>query len=327
MRTAFRGTTVREGVIIRGEFGYGDFCPFPEYGDEHAAKWLTAALEACFEPWPTRERGVPGTDAAPPLTPQRRVVGVNCIIPAVKPAHAYERTLKSGCSTAKVKVAQAGQTLLDDVERVKAVRAALGPGGNIRVDANCAWSVGTAIESLAALDEAAGGLEYAEQPCRTVEELAAVRSQVAVPIAADESIRIADDLQRIKELGAADIAVIKPTPLGGIKRSLQVAAASGLPCVVSSALETSIGLSRAVMVAALLPGLDFACGLGTIDLFEDDITASPLLVQNGEMEVPENPLDPDPERLARFKQSSSERTEWWLERLQRANRLLEAPLD
>ncbi len=155
----------------------------------------------------------------------------------------------SGCSTAKVKVAEKGQTLADDVERVEAVRDAIGPQGKVRVDANGGWSVDEAISAIAALNIAAHGLEYVEQPCASVEDLAAVRRKVGVPIAADESIRRADDPFRVVELEAADIAVLKVAPLGGVHACLRIAEQIGLPVVVSSAVETSIGLAAGLALA------------------------------------------------------------------------------
>ena len=181
--------------------------------------------------------------------------------------------VRSGCRTAKVKVADHPASLADDVARVEAVRDALGPGGAVRVDANGAWDVDTAVAAVRALDRAAGGLEYVEQPCRTIDELAAVRRRVDVRIAADESIRRADDPLRVAVAGAADVAVLKCTPLGGVRRALRVAEAAGLPCVVSSALETSVGLAAELALAGALPELDFACGLGTLALLDGDLVA------------------------------------------------------
>ena len=169
----------------------------------------------------------------------------------------------AGCRTAKVKVAEPGQPESADVERVAAVRDALGPGGRIRVDANGAWDVDTAVRRTRELDRAAGGLEYVEQPCATVEELAAVRRQVDVPVAADESIRRAEDPLRVARLEAADVAVLKVQPIGGVAACLRVAEQIGLPVVVSSALETSVGIAAGLALAAALPELPYACGLAT----------------------------------------------------------------
>jgi O-succinylbenzoate synthase len=200
LRTRFRGITVREGLLVRGDAGWGEWSPFLEYDAPVAEPWLRCAEEAAAGDWPE---------------PVRDVVPVNVTVPAVGPEQAHKIVLDGGCRTAKVKVAEPGQTLADDEARVEAVRDALGTGGRVRVDANGAWSVDDAVAAIAALDRAAGGLEYVEQPCATVEELASVRRVVDVPIAADESIRRASDPYRVRDLEAADIAVLKVQPLGG----------------------------------------------------------------------------------------------------------------
>jgi len=272
MRVRFRGIDVREGVLIEGAAGWGEFCPFPEYGDHVAAPWLAAALEACTTGWPR---------------PVRERVPVNCTVPAVDAESAHEIAVTSGCATAKVKVADHRGSLGEDLERVAAVRDALGPGGFVRCDANGAWEVEEAVTAIRQLDRAAGGLQYVEQPCRTIDELAAVRKRVDVPIAADESIRQAEDPVRVAVAEAADIAVLKCAPLGGVRRALQVAEAAGLPCVVSSALETSVGLAAELALAGALPELDYACGLGTIDLLVGDVVAVSLVPVDGTLPVPD----------------------------------------
>ena len=165
------------------------------------------------------------------------------------------------------------------------MRDALGPDGRIRVDANGAWYVDEAVAAIAALDRAAGGLEYVEQPCATVEDLAAVRRRVDVPIAADESIRRAADPYRVRDLEAADIAVLKVQPLGGVRACLRIAEDIGLPVVVSSALETSVGIAAGVALAAALPELPYACGLATVQLLTDDVAVEPLLPVDGALPV------------------------------------------
>jgi o-succinylbenzoate synthase len=300
LRTRFRGITVREGVLVRGPAGWGEFCPFPEYDDREAAAWLATAVEQCTVGWPE---------------PVRDRVPVNCTVPAVDPHRAHDIVARSGCRTAKVKVAEPGGTLADDLARVEAVRAALGHGGAVRVDANAAWDLDTAVRHIRALDRAAGGLEYVEQPCRTLDELAAVRRRVDVRIAADESIRRADDPMRVAVAGAADIAVIKCTPLGGVRRALEVAQACGLPCVVSSALESSVGMAAQLALAGALPTLDFACGLGTVRLFDGDTVApaDSLLPVDGHLPVPRTPPVP----LSTLTGPGPERARWWLDRLHR----------
>ncbi len=240
LTTRFRGITVREGLLLEGPAGWGEFCPFPEYDDVEARPWLAAAREAAELGWPE---------------PVRDRVPVNCIVPAVGPDHAQRIVRASGCRTAKVKVADEPGSLPADLERVAAVRDALGPGGAVRVDANARWSVDEAVAAIRALDRAAGGLQYVEQPCAELAELAAVRRRVSVPIAADESIRRAEDPLAVAVAGAADVAVLKCAPLGGVRRALAVAQACGLPCVVSSALQTSVGLAAEVALAGALPEL------------------------------------------------------------------------
>ena len=270
MRQRFRGTTERQGVLLRGPAGWGEFSPFPEYGPGYAARWLRAAQDAATRPFPE---------------PVRDRIPVNVTVPAVEPAAAHRLVSASGCATAKVKVAESGQDLADDVERVAAVRDALGPDGAVRVDANAAWDVATAVLAITRLDAAAQGLEYVEQPCRTLEELGEVRRRVTVPLAADESVRTAEDPLHIAGLGAADLVVVKVQPLGGVDRALEVVEAAGLPAVVSSALESSVGLAAGVALAAALPDLPYACGLGTAAMFVGDVTDAPLLPVDGQVAV------------------------------------------
>ncbi len=271
MRTRFRGITVREGLLLRGPAGWAEFSPFWDYDARESRPWYDAAVAGASSAWPS---------------PVRDVVAVNCTVPAVDPETAARIAgAGHGCRTAKVKVAEPGQTLADDEARVAAVRDALGPGGKVRVDANGGWSVRDALAALDVLDRAAGGLEYVEQPCRTVEELAEVRRGSRVPVAADESIRHAEDPYRVAALEAADIAVLKVQPLGGVAACLKIAERIGLPVVVSSALESSIGIAAGVALAAALPELPYACGLGTVTLLEQDVVADPLVPRGGVLPV------------------------------------------
>ncbi|WP_236796475.1 o-succinylbenzoate synthase [Amycolatopsis sp. GM8] len=278
LHNRFRGITVREGMLLRGPAGWGEFCPFGDYSDAESAPWLASAVEASEAGWPE---------------PVRDRIEVNTTVPVVSPSRAHELVAASGCRTAKVKVADPRSSLVDDCDRVAAVRAALGPGGAIRIDANMAWDVETAVKSIRKLDRAAGGLEYVEQPCPSIEDLAAVRRQVEVRIAADESIRRAEDPLKVAVAGAADIAVIKVAPLGGVRRALEVAEACGLPCVVSSAVETSVGLAAGLALAGALPSLDFACGLGTRSLLTGDVTSSELSPVDGHLPVLRTAPEPD----------------------------------
>jgi O-succinylbenzoate synthase len=268
LRTRFRGIEVRDGVLVRGPAGWGEFSPFWDYDVPESRRWWSAAEEAAVEGWPPAVRSS---------------VPVNVTVPAVGAERAHEIVVASGCRTAKVKVAEPGQSPADDLARVEAVRDALGPGGAVRVDANAAWDVDTAAARIAELDRV--GLEYVEQPCATLEELAALRRRIDVRIAADEVVRRSADPLRVDLRGACDVVVLKVQPLGGVRAALKVAEAHGLPCVVSSALESSVGIAAGVALAAALPELPFACGLATVALFTDDVTSSPLLPVDGALPV------------------------------------------
>lgn len=304
MTTRFRGIDVREGMLIEGPAGWGEFCPFPEYDDRESGPWLAAALEQCTVGWPE---------------PVRERIPVNCTVPVVGPDRARDLVSASGCRTAKIKVADHPGSLAEDLARVEAVRDALGPSGAVRVDANGAWDTDTAVVNIRLLDRAAGGLEYVEQPCRTLDELARVRRRVDVRIAADESIRRAGDPMRVAVAGAADVVVLKCAPLGGVRRALRIAEAAGLPCVVSSALETSVGLAAQLALAGALPVLDFACGLGTLSLLDGDLVAASDAATpvDGFLPVPRMPPTPDPMLLDAHEQRADGRSAWWRARLAR----------
>ncbi len=268
MRTRFRGIDVRDGVLVRGPAGWGEFSPFWDYGVAESRRWWASAAEAACTGWPPPVRGS---------------VPVNVTVPAVDAVRAHAIVAASGCRTAKVKVAEPGQTPADDLARVEAVRDALGPAGAIRVDANAAWDVDTAVRRVRELDRV--GLEYVEQPCPTLAELAALRRRVDVRVAADEVVRRAGDPLAVDLREAADVVVLKVQPLGGVRAALRVAEAHGLPCVVSSALESSVGIAAGVALAAALPELPFACGLATVALLDGDVTAAPLLPVDGALPV------------------------------------------
>lgn len=306
LRDAFRGITVRHGVLLHGPAGWGEFCAFEDYSDAESAPWLATALEAATAGWPD---------------PVRERIPVNCTVPVVTPERAAEIVDGSGCRTAKVKVADPRMSIVDDCDRVAAVRDALGPDGAIRVDANAAWEVDEAVRAIRELDRAAGGLQYVEQPCRTIDELAAVRRRVDVRIAADESIRRAEDPLRVAVSGAADLAVIKCAPLGGVRRALRIAEACGLPCVVSSALESSVGLAAQLALAGALPELDFACGLGTIALLTSDVVEHSLRPAAGFLPVPSSAPAPSTDLLAAAAADPATRRRW-LDRLARVHAAL-----
>ncbi|MEN5073545.1 o-succinylbenzoate synthase [Isoptericola cucumis] len=311
LRSRFRGLDVRDGVLLRGDAGWGELSPFWDYDDAESVTWLRAAREA--------------TDVGFPA-PVRDRVPVNVTVPAVGPQRAREIVLGSGgCRTAKVKVAQRGparggrpgevEPLAAEAERVAAVRAAFdelyGPGtGAVRVDANGAWTLDEALARIPVLDAEARGLEYVEQPCATVAELAAVRRglSVAVPVAADESIRRAADPLRVVREDAADVVVLKVQPLGGVRACLELAEQVGLPVVVSSALESSVGLAAGVALAAALPDLPYACGLATAQLLERDVVADPLLPTDGALDV--RRPGPDAEACAAAAPDEATRDRW-----------------
>jgi O-succinylbenzoate synthase len=276
LRSRFRGLDVRDGMLVRGPEGWGEFSPFWDYDVAESRRWWAAAEEAACGGWPE---------------PLRTSVPVNVTVPAVDAERAHAIVTASGCRTAKVKVAEPGQTPGDDLARVEAVRDALGPHGAIRVDANAAWDVDTAAARIAELDRV--GLEYVEQPCPTLEDLVALRRRVDVRIAADEVVRRAQDPLRVDLREACDVVVLKVQPLGGVRAALRVAEAHGLPCVVSSALESSVGIAAGVALAAALPELPFACGLATVALFDADVTSTPLIPVDGVLPV----FRPEPDRL------------------------------
>ncbi|MGA8791078.1 MAG: o-succinylbenzoate synthase [Paenarthrobacter sp.] len=307
MRVKFRGIMERETLLLRGPMGWGEFCPFPEYDDDESSRWLAAALEAGWLGFPPQLR-----DTIP----------VNATVPAVPAERVPEVLARFGrVDAVKIKVAERGQSLRDDVARVNAVREAL-PEAAIRVDANGGWDVEQAVKALGKLS--AVGLEYAEQPVPTIEGLAEVRRRLSdagtpVLIAADESVRKEDDPLRVARAGAADLIVVKVAPLGGVRRALDIVHQAGLPAVVSSALDTSVGIRAGLALAAALPSLPYACGLGTVSLFASDITLDPLVADDGAIHVREAVADPG---LLEQYAAPAERRDWWLDRLRRVHAVL-----
>ena len=282
MRHRFRRVDHREAVLIKGQEGWGEFSPFPDYPPHVTTRWLASALEAACSSLPA---------------PGRASIPINVTVPAVAPEIAVRLVLESGAGTAKVKVGEHGQTLEEDEERLAAVRSALGPTGKIRIDVNAAWDLDTATERLAAYSRF--DLEYVEQPVTSLEDMVELKRRTDVPLAADELVRLRPDPLEVAEMGAADILVVKVQPLGGVVRTLDIAARAGIPVVVSSALETSVGIYSGLLAASLLPELPYACGLGTVALIEGDPTRSPLVSMNGELEV--RRPEPDPELLERWR--------------------------
>ncbi|GAA3283490.1 o-succinylbenzoate synthase [Paenarthrobacter aurescens] len=307
MRVKFRGIMERETLLLRGPLGWGEFCPFPEYDDDESSRWLASACEAGWLGFPA---------------PLRDTIPVNATVPAVPADRVPEVLARFGrVDAVKIKVAERGQSLEDDLARVHAVRNAL-PEAAIRVDANGGWDMDQAVEALGKLS--AVGLEYAEQPVPTIEGLAEVRRRLGeagtpVLIAADESVRKEEDPLRVARAGAADLIVVKVAPLGGVARALDIVKQAGLPAVVSSALDTSVGIRAGLALAAALPSLPYACGLGTVSLFASDITLRPLVADDGAIGLREAVADPG---LLEQYAAPGERRDWWLDRLRRVHTVL-----
>ena len=300
MRVRFRGIMIREVALIDGPAGWGEFGPFLEYEPPEAAHWLAAGIEAAY--------------GEPPL-PRRDRIPINATVPAVAADQVPDVLARfPGARTAKVKVAEAGQSLADDVSRVNAVRSVV---PTVRVDANGGWSVDEAVAAATALT-ADGALEYMEQPCRTVPELTELRRRVDVPIAADESIRKADDPLHVVRADAADIAVLKVAPLGGVAKLLDIAEQIEIPIVVSSALDSAVGIGQGLLAAAALPELRHACGLGTGRLFVEDIV-DPVAPVDGYLPVQR--VTPEPRRLEVLA-APPERRQWWIDRVRACHLLL-----
>jgi O-succinylbenzoate synthase len=291
--------------LLKGPSGWGEFAPFDDYDDTRAARWLDAAIEAAWGTWPT---------------PRRDTVEVNAIIPAVDSgragAMAREAIFELGCRTVKVKV---GSPLAEDEARVVAIRDALDGAGidrGIRLDANAAWSREQAVVSLRRL--AAYGIEYVEQPCADLEDIARVRSQIDVPVAVDEGIRLADKPETVSLAGVADYAVCKPMTLGGAAATVRVAQTVGVPVVISGSLDTAVGLGTSIAAAGALLDLPLASGLGTGALLASDLTDPPLRPQDGRLSV--RRVAPDLQALVAASEAiDPDRAAWWLDRLSRVH--------
>lgn len=258
LRMPFRGVTRRTGAVVQGPFGWGEFSPFPGYGSDPGTG-MSAAYFSAFEPWP-----VPVRDSIP----------VHVTVPAVGPEEAAALVRASGCFHAKVKVAEG-----DDEARVEAVRDALGPHGRLVVDANGAWEVDEAIRNVRLLSRYS--VDLVEQPVRGFMAMAKVRKAVDVPVAADELASSIAAVGRIVEVGAADVLVIKPQCVGGVQAAMRLIQEWGLPVIVSNLIETSVGVSAGVALAAALAELPFPCGLGTVPLLEGDLVIDSLVPVNG----------------------------------------------
>ena len=276
LRLPLGGLAHRNVTLLEGPAGWGEWSPLPGYPSDPAV-CRRAAEEAATTQWPQAVRSQ---------------VRVNALVPAVTPATAA--ALATGLADVKVKVGVDVGSV--EVDRVAAVRDAIGPSGRLRVDANGAWGVDQAVSMIGRL--APFDLELVEQPVASLEDLAEVRRRVRVPLAADECIRTLDDARRLASLGAADALVVKVQPLGGIAAALDVIAAAGVPAIVSSMYETSVGLAAGLALAAALDDLPFACGLGTAGLLSADVVADPLLPVDGWLPV-RRPV-PDPRLLRRY---------------------------
>ncbi|TGD88329.1 O-succinylbenzoate synthase [Mycolicibacterium sp. CH28] len=308
-RPGYPGFDGCEGMLIEGPQGWGEFCPPRTGSDLAAARWLTSAVEGGTVGWPDPVRGR---------------VAVAVPVPAVDPDSASAITAAGGCRTADVRVEGRADRLAGDIARLEAVRDALGSDGSIRCVAGGAWDVETAAAVIPVLDRAAGGLEFIEQPCATVADLAAVRLRVSVRIAADLAALGTDDATRRALSEAADIAILAVGPLGGVRRALRVAETCGLPCVVASAPGTTIGLAGGLALAGVLPELEFDCGLGTAAVLAGDLVsqARSLIPVEGYLPVAPMPPAPDPDRLAQFALADPDRIAWWRNRLHSVSQLV-----
>jgi len=291
--TNFRGVTVREVALIQGEYGWGEFSPFLEYDDAESAPWLACAIEAATQPKPKLYRSE---------------VAVNGTIPALNDREDLERVVNSfpGVSTFKVKV---GENLSEDIARINTIRS-LRPSATIRIDANGLWSVDQAVSFL----QSVGNIEYIEQPCATIEELRELKKRITVKIVGDEVLRKAKDPFAIDLAGAVDYLMLKVQPLGGIKRAHQIAEHHKLPVVVSSALESAVGISYGLTLAASFEEMNFDSGLGTGSLLAKNVAQLPII--DGKIHISD--VVPNLDGL----DVSADRYEWWKNRIMRTAELL-----
>jgi O-succinylbenzoate synthase len=298
LKSKFRGITEREVALFEGPAGWGEFAPFLEYDDFESSNWLLSAIDAATNPAPMAYRGF---------------IKVNATLPALDNAKEIEELLQSfaGCDTVKIKV---GENLAEDIVRVARVRALL-PKAKMRLDVNGAWSVDQALVNLYAIYEEVGSLEYIEQPCATLAELRQLKEKLVIDfkITGDEVIRKAKDPFAIDLQGAVDVLMLKVAPLGGVTRAREIGAHHKLPMVVSSALDSAVGIGYGLQLAASLPSLDYACGLATGQLLSADVADMPL--ENGELAV--RSISPDADLLAKYA-VPVERLTWWKERTKRA---------
>ncbi|CAB4842700.1 MAG: o-succinylbenzoate synthase [Actinobacteria bacterium] len=298
-KTNFRGISVREVALFKGEYGWAEFSPFLEYGFEESAPWLMCAIEAATKPRPKL---------------YRNSVKVNGTIPALNDHAGIERIVDSfpGVNTFKVKV---GENLSEDIARLARIKS-LRPQARLRIDVNGSWSVQEAITNLRAIYENIGPLEYVEQPCETVEELRELKEKLKIDfmIAGDEVLRKSTDPFSIDLKGAIDVLMLKVQPLGGIARAHTLAEHHKLPVVVSSALESAVGINYGLQLAASFPEMNFDCGLGTGSLLTSDVAALPIV--NGEIEITD--VEPD---FSGYEVAPN-RFDWWKNRVMKTAELL-----
>jgi O-succinylbenzoate synthase len=291
-KTNFRGINVREVAMFQGEAGWGEFSPFLEYQPSECVPWLQSAIEAASKPWPILKRGK---------------VKVNGTIPALNEPSDVERIVESfpGVNTFKIKV---GDNLSEDIARLAKVRS-LRPHAKLRIDVNGNWSVATAVTNLRSIYEHIGAIEYVEQPCQSVEELRELKEKLKVDIriAGDEVLRKSADPFSVNLIGSVDVLALKVQPLGGIERAHKLAQHHNLPIVVSSALESAVGISHGLALAASFKEIDFDCGLATGSLLSANVGELPIV--NGEIEVKR--IEPNFEGL----EVSPERYKWWQDRV------------
>ena len=298
-KTNFRGINIREVALFQGEAGWGEFSPFLEYQPSECVPWLRSAIEAATKPWPELKR---------------KKIKVNGTIPALNVPSDIERIVETfpGVNTFKVKV---GDNLSEDIARLTHVRS-LRPNAKLRIDVNGSWSVATAITNLRSIYENIGAIEYVEQPCQSVEELCELKAElkVDIPIAGDEVLRKSADPFKVDLSGAVDLLALKVQPLGGIASALKLAQQHNLPIVVSSALESAVGISHGLALAASFNEMNFDCGLATGSLLSANVGDLPIV--NGEIEVKR--IEPNFEGL----EVSPERYKWWQDRLMKTWELI-----
>jgi len=266
LRVPVGGVVEREGWLVEGEHGWGECSPLPSWSEAERAAAERSAIEAASLAFPQAVRDQ---------------VEINALVPRVDPAEGARLAVASGCRTIKIKVGDA-----DGTARVRAVREAL-PDARIRLDANGAWDVETARTEITAF--AAFDIELIEDPVATMEDLAVLRRSSVIQIAAEACVRTVEDARRLRSLDAADVFVVKPQRIGGVRAALAAAEASGLPTIPSSALETSVGLAAVLALAAALPELPFAAGVGTALLLESDVVLDPLVPTDGVL-APRRPV-------------------------------------